>query len=186
MPIWKIDLSWIAAQMGLLPCRTFCECAVGPMEISVAPGFKGKCSSMLLVEPNVKLAGAAATALKEHIIHAAIDFKSGSQLLVDNGGSSFLSGTWAPTQPPNSYDMQIVKTITFDAIDDGMIDILALDCEGMEWAVLSKMKSVPKLLTIEIWDRNPYRMQIENWLNYMGYTLRFSTGPTAETHLYTL
>jgi hypothetical protein len=78
-----------------------------------------------------------------------------------------------------------VKVVTFDTLDDGDIDVLALDCEGMEWAVLSRMRSRPELLTIEIWDQNPWKKEIFWWLRQNHYVLRFATGPTAETHLYT-
>jgi len=183
--IWQIDLAWIADQMGLLPCRTFCECAVGPLEISVAKDFIGKCRHMILVEPNYMLAEDAMDDFKIPIINKAIGFKSDRGEIVENGGSSFLEGTWAPTTPPDCYQVHAVEIVTFDELDDGEIDILALDCEGMEWAVLSKMRSLPELLTIEIWDGNPYKTQIYTWLRAHNYKLRFSTGPTTETRLYT-
>jgi hypothetical protein len=41
------------------------------------------------------------------------------------------------------------------------------------------------LLTIEIWDQNPWKKEIMWWLDTHKYVLRFATGPTAETHLYT-
>lgn len=184
--VWKIDLAWIAEQMGLLPCRTFCECAVGPMEISVAPGFKNLCKKMILIEPNQHLAAIAAETMQMPVTHAAIGFESGVATLVNNGGSSFLQGTWAPTMPPDQAPVETVTMMTFDKIDDGRIDILALDCEGMEWAVLSRMRSKPKLLTIELWDRNPFHREITKWLTDHRYVLRFSTGPTTETQLYSL
>lgn len=183
--VWFIDLAWLADKMGILPCRTFCECAIGPIEISVAAGFKNKCKQMLLVEPNPTLAELASSYLHTQILQAAIGFSAGKQTLVDNGGSSYLAGTWAPTEP-KLINLIDVPVITFDKIDDGTIDVLALDCEGMEWAVLSKMRSEPKLLTIEIWDENPYKNEINDWLDARGYELSFSTGPTAETKIYHL
>lgn len=183
--IWKIDLSWIAEQMRLLPCRTFCECSVGPMEISVAPGFINECQKMVLVEPNPTLAAKAEAEMNRPIIKAAIGFKPGRQTLIENNGSSYLEGTWAPTPLHQDVKRIDVPVVTFDCIDDGSIDVLALDCEGMEWAVLSKMRSRPKLLTIEVWDGNPYKKEIYEWLKENGYIMRFSTGPTTETQLYT-
>lgn len=182
--IWKIDLAWIADQMGLLPCRTFCECAVGPIEISVAKGFIGNCSHMILIEPNPQLAAKASYEFKLPITKAAIGFEHRKSMMVENGGSSYLDGTWAPT-PVRTGWVYPIDQITFDEIDDGEIEILALDCEGMEWAVLSKMRSRPYLLTVEIWENNPYKHEIMEWLEVNGYIMRFSTGPTAETYLYT-
>jgi FkbM family methyltransferase len=184
--IWKIDLAWIAKEMCLLPCRTFCECAVGPMEISVAPGFIGQCKNMLLIEPHPRLAEVAAEQLKQPVLQVAVGLASGEGCLVDNNGSSFLLETWAPSTPSDSACYHKVPIITFDSVDDGTIDILALDCEGQEWAVLSKMSSLPFLLTIEVWDRNPYKKEIIDWLHDHKYVMRFSTGPTTETHLYSL
>lgn len=172
--------------MGLLPCRTFCECSVGPTEISVAPGFKNQCKKMLLIEPNERLALFAQHAFGMPVMRVAIGFSPGKAKFVDNGGSSFLQGKWAPTIPPDAAPVHEVDVVTFDKLDDGRIDILALDCEGMEWAVLSKMHSKPKLLTIELWDRNPYYSEITRWLTDHRYVLRFSTGPTTETHVYSL
>jgi hypothetical protein len=48
------------------------------------------------------------------------------------------------------------------------------------------MRSKPKLLTIELWDRNPYHYEITRWLADHRYVLRFSTGPTTETQVYSL
>ena len=84
--IWSIELAWIAEQMGIMPCRTFCECAIGPMDVSVAPGFIGRCKNMILVEPNPGLATNAAYILKMPITRAVIGFKHGKSALTDNGG----------------------------------------------------------------------------------------------------
>jgi methyltransferase FkbM-like protein len=182
--IWEIDLAWIASLMGLFPCRTFCECAVGPIEISVARGFIGHCRHMILIEPNPTLASNAAYLLKCPVLKTAVGFQHGIVSLVENGGSSYIAGTWAPT-PVAQGIVHATDCITFDEVDDGEIDILALDCEGMEWAVLSRMRSIPELLTIEIWEGNPYKREIYDWLRDHNYKLRFTTGPTTETRLYT-
>lgn len=164
--------------------RTVCECAVGPLDISIAPGFSGQCEKLLLVEPLPMFAQAAKQAMPHALlIESAVGFEPGRRQFMVNGGSSYLFGTWAPTGAKELNTIE-VNVITFDSIDDGQIDIMNLDCEGQEWAVLSKMKSRPKLFVIEIWEGNPYKEQIFNWLEQNKYDLKFATGPTAETHLY--
>lgn len=185
MPYWKIDLAWVADQMGLLPCRTFCECAIGPMDISVSSDFMGRCKRSILIEPHPGMAATAASCMQTEIIRVAVGFSPGVRTFIDNGGSSYLDGTWAPTPVQSIQKTYQVGVVTFDSLDDGEIDVLALDCEGMEWAVLSKMKSRPELMTIEIWEQNPWRKEIFWWIKENHYVLRFATGPTAETHLYT-
>ena len=103
--------------------------------------------------------------------------------MVYNNGSSYLAGTWAPTLTgEKTFEVQVV---TFDMIDDGQIDILNLDCEGQEWAVLSHMISEPKLSTIENCDDSPYDKEICQWLKGHDYIMRWMTGPWAETQIYT-
>jgi FkbM family methyltransferase len=181
--IWKVDLAWLAQQMRILPALTVCECSVGPLEISVAPGFVGLCDRLLLIEPVPYLAKEASRILQTKVLQVAVGLESGTAKMIDNGGSSYLKGTWAPT-PADKNEFE-VEVVTFDEIDDEQIDILSLDCEGQEWAVLSKMKSRPQLINIEIWEGNPYAKEIHGWLKYHEYVLRFATGPTAETQIYT-
>lgn len=183
MPIWKIDLAWISQQCGLRP-RTVCECAVGPMEISIAPGFSNKCDRLLLVEPLPRFAASARTIPGAEVHQVAVGLRPGTGVLLDNNGSSFLQGSWAPTMDREPMNKLRVDIVTFDTLDDGKIDVLGLDCEGQEWAVLSKMRSRPRLLTVELWKGNPWLAEIEKWLADNSYDLKFSTGPEAETHLY--
>lgn len=185
---WIVDLAWLSEQIGLRP-RTVCECGVGPLDIAIAPSFIEKCKWLLLVEPhpvqhqrtlehftNMKTTGLT-------LVQACIGFESGTGLLALNNGSSYLQGTWAPTSlgAPKTV---LVDKIRFDSIDDGEIDILNLDCEGMEWAVLKHMRSSPRLLMIELYEANPYIDEIRGWLRANQYKLRISTGPQSEQHLF--
>jgi FkbM family methyltransferase len=181
--VWKIQLDWLAEKMGLLPAMTVCECSVGPLEISTSPGFVGKCDRLLLIEPEPHMAAEAERVLKTKVLQVAVDFQPGQKMMVYNNGSSYLDGTWAPTQ--TGQRRFIVEAVTFDTLDDGQIDILNLDCEGAEWAVLSFMKSEPKLLAIENCDDNPYYKDICQWLKDHDYIMRFFTGPWGETQIYT-
>lgn len=182
-PRWIFDLAWLSKQMWLQP-RTVCECSVGPADISIVRGFKpGDCERFLLTEPLPSLALAAEQEFGFSIHKVAIGFQQGRASLIDNGGSSYLSGTWSPT-PVNDNPRVEVDVVTFDTLDDGEIDILNLDCEGHEWAVLCNMRSRPLLLAIEVWEGNPYTTEITDWLQANNYTPRFSTGPTSETIIY--
>src|SRR5215212_7127380 len=88
----------------------------------------------------------------------AIGFEPGTSELVLNPspGCSYLQGTWSPTPFPNrkpglrnldmspgkrknlssgaeaKADTVPVEVITFDTIDNGEIDAINIDCEGME------------------------------------------------------
>jgi FkbM family methyltransferase len=181
--VWRIELDWLAEKMGILPALTVCECAVGPLEISTSPAFVGRCDRLLLIEPVPHMAREAERVLGTKVLQVAIGMEAGRSKMVDNGGSSYLKGTWSPT-PVNNNEFE-VEVVTFDTIDDGQIDILNLDCEGQEWAVLSHMKSEPKLLAVENCDDGPNYKEICQWLKDHGYVMRFMTGPWAETQIYT-
>lgn len=195
---WFSDISYL---MGLLKkskpsknsFRTFCECGVGPMDISSAPDVYHKklVNKLILVEPNPIMAAAVPIEMPEKegmpevkLIKKAIGFKGqcdGKFNLKMNNGSSYIDGTWSPT--PSNGDSVDVELIPFSQIDDGKIDAMVLDCEGMEWAVLEDMISRPQLLSVEIWKGHPHCEQIFNWLNLNKYIVRFSTGPEGETIL---
>lgn len=181
--VWKIELHWLAKQMRLLPAQTVCECSVGPLELSTSPPFIGDCDRLLLIEPEPNMARAASSMLGTKVLQVAIGLEPGRKMMIYNNGSSYLKGTWAPTLTgTKEFEVDVV---TFDSIDDGQIDILNLDCEGQEWAVLSRMKSEPKLLAVELMETNPYFNEIRRWLKDHKYVKRFFTGPWAETHIYT-
>lgn len=181
--VWKFELDWLAAKMGLLPAMTVCECSVGPLEISIAPSFVGKCDRLLLIEPEIHMAQEAKRVLLTPVHQVAVGMQAGKAKMIYNNGSSYLKDTWAPT-PIGTREFE-VDVVTFDTLDDGQIDILNLDCEGQEWAVLSKMISNPKLLAIENCDDNPHYKDICQWLKENDYIMRFFTGPWAETQIYT-
>lgn len=185
MPNWKIDLAWIAEIAELKP-RTVCECSVGPIDISTSPDFVGKCDRLLLIEPLPRLAEVARKIPGAEVLQVAVGMKAGKGVLLDNNGSSYLDGTWAPTMDRSPLSRIEVEVVEFLGVDDGQIDVLNLDCEGQEWAVISQMRSRPKLLVVEVWGGHPHKEEIFAWLKENEYKHRFSTGPTAETYLYSL
>ena len=61
---------------------------------------------------------------------------------------------------------------TFELFDPGDIDVLNIDCEGMEWAVCSCLRSCPQLIGIELWPAYPHRQACLDWLVAAGYVSR--------------
>ena len=61
-----------------------------------------------------------------------------------------------------------VHSKTIDQFDTGDIDLLLLDCEGVEWFTLKRLISRPKLIIIEthVDDEylNPYLNEILLWM----------------------
>lgn len=71
-------------------------------------------------------------------------------------------------------DTVVVDVRTFDELDDGTIDLLAIDAEGCEWYVLKHMVSRPTVLSIETHGsryRNPFLREISQWIEANGYVL---------------
>ena len=65
-----------------------------------------------------------------------------------------------------------VPAVTFDTIDDGTIDVLAIDIEGGEWFVLRHLVSRPAIISVETHGKryvNPYRAEIDAWMRAEGY-----------------
>jgi FkbM family methyltransferase len=98
----------------------------------------------------------------------------------DAGASAYIDEAYSPYQVrtgENVDDMhsERVEVVTFDMIDDGKIDAIHIDTEGLEWAVLANMKSRPKVLSVEMYGPNgyvnPYRAEIQGWLKENRYVL---------------
>jgi|688.fasta_scaffold61785_7 hypothetical protein len=182
---WFTDFAYILKLNKDLKIRTFCECGVGPLDIAAAPDiYREKLADkVLLVEPNPELSDLAQAAMPEaDIWRVAITDTQSVEGMVNfriNGGSSYVEGHWSPT--PCYGPTTTVKTLPFRVIDDGTIDAMVLDCEGMEWAVLKDMKSRPYFLSVEVWKGHPHENEIFNWLMENKYEVRFTTGPEGET-----
>lgn len=73
---------------------------------------------------------------------------------------------------PTEQDKIIVEAKTFDAIDDGTIDLLSVDVEGSEWFVIKHLTSRPGVISVETHGasyRNPHLHEIEGWMEANGY-----------------
>ena len=179
---WHIDWSWVATVLTQL--RTVMEVGIGPEDISMLPYFLHRhCERLVGIDPNPEFIRWARNMCDE-VHEVAIGDEHGTATLIENGGSSYLQGSWCPTSPPNGCSARIVNVEPFSKYDDGKIDVLNVDCEGGEWSVFSQMVSRPALIGVELWPQNPHREKILNWLTDQQYTLRITTGPEGETMLW--
>jgi len=106
-----------------------------------------------------------------------ISFNEGTRVFRWNGASTHLIGLASPSMQNKSQKKKYKGTrthcvTTFDKIDNGKIDIICIDIEGLEWAVLCNMISLPKIIEIEMeWKNyiNPYYDTIKHWMKINGY-----------------
>lgn len=162
-------------EMGRPELRTICECAVGPHAL-LAP-FEGCAERALFVEPDPKMAAAARREYPwAEVLEVAVADSYGTANLRRLNGMSYVKGiAWAPAfdacpKRARAAGKVKVATVPFSSIDDGRIDLLNLDVEGSEWAVLRGMQSRPKLIQIELERRNAHYQEIRAWLGENGYS----------------
>lgn len=183
---WHVDWKWLVRPMSSpYRIRTVMEVGIGPEEISMLPYFArpAPIERLVGVDPHPEFAKWAAKVCDD-VYEVAVGEKHGEAVLLENGGSSYLSGNWSPTAAPDGSKETKVKVVPFRDLDDERIDILNVDCEGGEWAVFSQMKSNPLLIGVELWAQNPDRARIIEWLVARSYALRFTTGPEGETMIW--
>lgn len=108
---------------------------------------------------------------------AVVNFDVDEVKLYDRGPSTFVEGVVSPAicndrYIPKEADAFFAAGTTFDKIDDGTIDLLLVDVEGCEWAVISKMVSRPRVVSIEMGVRNyinPNFQRINEHMKMLGY-----------------
>lgn len=113
------------------------------------------------------------------VLHpVAISDEAGFVMLASRGASSHtVSLCEAPVGSTDAADdaaCEKVRAVTFDSIDDGTIDLLFCDVEGSEWKVLSRMKSIPRVIVVETHGHryiNPHLTDIIFWALRRGYRL---------------
>jgi FkbM family methyltransferase len=103
--------------------------------------------------------------------------------LRNDGCSSYLDGTRSPSAGAGGPEKDVVRVLarTVGAYDRGDIDVLAIDTEGSEWEVISRLVSRPGLICVEMaWPAggyvNPHGGEIHAWLAAEGYGLVESDG----------
>lgn len=176
---WLFDFEWLTRFMKI---RTACEVGVGPRDISAMQFFRPgiNCEKLIGVEPNPEF-HCNVTEAGGILYPVAIVENEGVVKLHLAGGSSAVDGTFCQTGRKTIE----VEGWRFDAIDDGKIDFLNIDCEGCEIHVLERMKSRPEIIGIETWPHDPNGQRVRDWLHVNGYCLRLTSGPEGETQLWT-
>jgi len=115
-----------------------------------------------------------------NFFHTAIGYEERNAVaFVQYGASTYKKGIYSPAvinkgHKYKSSDLCLFPLNTFDDYDTGTIDIISIDIEGMEWAVLCNMKSLPKIIEIEMeWKKyiNPSYDTIKHWMKINGYKL---------------
>lgn len=114
------------------------------------------------------------------LYEVAVCDTNGTIDLIQRGASTFAANVpHTPSMVNDGYsikddDRLTVDSVTFDAIDDGSIDILSIDIEGGEWLVLKHMRSHPAIISVETHGAayiNPYIDEIEQWMRSNNYTI---------------
>jgi len=177
------DLKKIAEDLDI-NYNVVCEVGVWKPEESHILNLIPHAKKVMMFEAQEEYAEQSRVAFKDYdyvTVHTVAIYKENldSVQFVDIGSSSFIEGTISPSVNMRVYNIPQrerfhVKARTFDNYDEGDIDIITIDVEGVEWYVLEKMKSRPKLICLEthyapIGYINPFMVEIETWLKKNGY-----------------
>jgi FkbM family methyltransferase len=98
---------------------------------------------------------------------------SGASFLIQIPVSPAIASGFRPT--PLSPKIE-TEGLTFDRIDNGEIDLLAVDIEGAEWHVIRYMLSRPQLICLETHSpsgkyENPFLSEINAWMDKNAYQI---------------
>jgi FkbM family methyltransferase len=170
-------------QKGFSP-KHVCEVGVYLPETSNILGFIKDGVKSTLVEPLPECIAAINNAfgnLNNVKLHpVAVSDTPGELKLFLAESSSFAADlTSSPALKNDNYSIKTantltVKSVTFDTIDDGTIDLISIDTEGSEWFVLKHMVSRPAVISVELKTKhyvNPFIKEIQMWMDSNGYEI---------------
>lgn len=165
-----------------IPVAHACEVGVWRPEFSnmlgwIAAGTRTtlvECDPAIVTELRTQFGGAPHV----RIVDVAVADVPGELTLYRAGASTF--GANVPRSPAivnDGFEVSkgesfTVPAVTFDTLDDGTIDVLAIDVEGGEWFVLRHLRSRPAIVSIETHGKrytNPFLREIEGWMAANGY-----------------
>lgn len=165
-----------------IPVAHACEVGVWLPEYSNLVGWieGGTRSTLVECDPVTvaKLRERWGTRANVRIADVAVADAPGTLTLHRAGASTFGANVpQSPARVNDGYDPArgetfTVPAVTFDTLDDGTIDVLAIDIEGGEWYVLRHLVSRPAVISVETHGKryvNPFRAEIEGWMRAEGY-----------------
>jgi hypothetical protein len=114
---------------------------------------------------------------------AACDFE-GTVELCRVGPSTFVRGQSSPAAVNDGYRECEADTFTaparlFSRLDDGSVELLSVDVEGVEWWVIRHLVSRPAVISVETHGAayvNPHLRQIQEWMASNAYTRWYMDG----------
>jgi len=185
------ELRSLVEDGGVFPCR-LCEVGVNAPELAQIKSWldDDKYEDAMLVEP-LQMHYDALMSLygentKVRIVRAACTDRSSSGMTCCNMWESD-QGSYVDTiddkdAPTIMYDLHrpsnkiTVPSCGFGYIDDGKIDLIAIDVEGSEWSVIKHMRSRPKIIVLEthlVGKRGVHQDidPITRWMVSQGYVI---------------
>jgi FkbM family methyltransferase len=166
---------------GLRPAHV-AEVGVGPPELSVAWPWVERGIRVTLMEPDPEAARLLREALtsrpKVRLVEVAVAEREGPVVMYHRGTTSFLATVGASPAvseggyQPDPGDRIEVRGVPFEHLDDGTIDVLAVDVEGAEWLVIRALRSRPAVISVEthgVRYVNPHAGKLFDWMARHGY-----------------
>jgi len=164
------------------------EVGVGSPRTSQVRGFVADGTRCTLVEPEPRSVAEirSAWSRKDNVtLHeVAVLDRDGPVDLLQRGPSTFVADLEVvPAIVNDGYapvpeDRFAVPAVRFEEIDDGTIDLLAVDVEGSEWFVIRGLTSRPAVISVETHGArytHARLREISAWMSSNGYRTWYKT-----------